>query len=995
MSKTIGITLKVNGVEQSIKSVEELEETIKGLNDEIKKEDIGSERFKKLTGELQNAKSELKTFEKQFEGLEPQQKAESFVKLGEGIAGAFAVGAGALGLFGAESERLAEIQTKVQSAIAISIGVRQLAEARLQGAIAARIVQEKAYQAVQTLTTFVVGGTTGALKAFRIALAATGIGLIIIALGALVANFDKVKAALGFTNSELDKTKKKLAEVGAEAKSGTITMSRYRDIVLDTTRSEEERQTALERLKELGIDTNDINLQNEDSLRLLNERVEDSINLAIAKARVDAVLNLIKEKTTEQIKLENSELSENVSWYEYLWNGLRSQGNPALLEMYNIRTAINNQTEDSNKLQEEQNDLMEILNKEMENLFQFETKVYTQKRKTNQQTKDSNKLKELEKKRIDELIQSYNRYSFAIGVLSEVQVPQVEALEELNEKLARQKTLMTDLISPIDSFRSAVEKSEDPLDKFGAFFAGITEWSPGLPEELKGFRRELEELFYTFEGTDPQAFSEALNNLFVESTQGKNFPEEALDALQKIINSGYVEAFKALSGDPELRKSISDAYEYLWDNPYSYEAREKFEQSLEDAFKKLNPDLIEKSGENIGKLTEEGRRGFDAWSDSIQGLLEGTSDLEDEIEAVFKESNKLVKKYNGNLEDSQKRLKILDGAYTEFYDSINAYDAEYTEQYEQSLRDQNAAALQKMMKEIEYSDLSFEEREKLLRKYEKLYLKTEENIDKKIKESAKKRFEEQTEGLLTFLDGAAKAAQDIANLVNDITNIQLQALDQMFDKRFQKLDDEYQLDLTKAGDNVRAKNRIEEKYQKERLKLEEEYEAERRRLQKKALIADLIAKTLSIISQTAVNIVKVFPNPFLMAAAGVLGIAQGAVAVAQYNAARKLRRGGILDGPLHAQGGIMMGDGSEAEGGEIVLTRGVASNRQALMLANQANILGGGDNLIRQTGAFDSQTLIESIRGAVSAPIIKTYVVADEVQRENVISKKIADRSKL
>jgi len=58
-------------------------------------------------------------------------------------------------------------------------------------------------------------------------------------------------------------------------------------------------------LKELGIETNDINLDNEDSLRMLNERVEDSIVLAVQKARVDAVLNLIKEKITETIKKEN------------------------------------------------------------------------------------------------------------------------------------------------------------------------------------------------------------------------------------------------------------------------------------------------------------------------------------------------------------------------------------------------------------------------------------------------------------------------------------------------------------------------------------------------------------------------------------------------------------------------------------------------------------------------------------------------------------------
>lgn len=46
--------------------------------------------------------------------------------------------------------------------------------------------------AVQAGYAAVVGTSTGAMKAFRLALAATGIGLIVVALGLLVANFDKV-----------------------------------------------------------------------------------------------------------------------------------------------------------------------------------------------------------------------------------------------------------------------------------------------------------------------------------------------------------------------------------------------------------------------------------------------------------------------------------------------------------------------------------------------------------------------------------------------------------------------------------------------------------------------------------------------------------------------------------------------------------------------------------------------------------------------------------
>lgn len=52
---------------------------------------------------------------------------------------------------------------------------------------------QKAASIVTAIQTTIVGTSTGAMKAFRIALAATGIGLIVIGLGLLIANFDKVK----------------------------------------------------------------------------------------------------------------------------------------------------------------------------------------------------------------------------------------------------------------------------------------------------------------------------------------------------------------------------------------------------------------------------------------------------------------------------------------------------------------------------------------------------------------------------------------------------------------------------------------------------------------------------------------------------------------------------------------------------------------------------------------------------------------------------------
>jgi hypothetical protein len=119
-------------------------------------------------------------------------KFDAAVQATQGLAAGFEVAQGAAALFGSESEDLQKAILKVQGAIAVANGVQQIANLLLEeSAIKTAILTAK-----QAIYTTVVGTSTGALKALRIALAATGVGLLVLGLVALIENFDKVKAAL-------------------------------------------------------------------------------------------------------------------------------------------------------------------------------------------------------------------------------------------------------------------------------------------------------------------------------------------------------------------------------------------------------------------------------------------------------------------------------------------------------------------------------------------------------------------------------------------------------------------------------------------------------------------------------------------------------------------------------------------------------------------------------------------------------------------------------
>ena len=127
-------------------------------------------------------------------------------------------------------------------------------------------------------------------------------------------------------------------------------------------------------------------------------------------------------------------------------------------------------------------------------------------------------------------------------------------------------------------------------------------------------------------------------------------------------------------------------------------------------------------------------------------------------------------------------------------------------------------------------------------------------------------------------------------------------------------------------------------------------------------------------------------------------IAAGAKAIAEINKAdtdtdapgkpaaptgSKFKKGGLLGGRLHKEGGVMSPFG-ELEGGEFVVNR--ASTANFLPMLESINAMGQGSEAPR--GNISSQQEINNLQQG-SQPIIKTYVVASDMTTEQEKQRKL------
>jgi hypothetical protein len=208
--ETIGLKITAD-TGDATKNVKSFRQQIKEATDDVVKM---NEQFGSTSKEAGNAAKKLAELKDQFadakslsDAFNPDRKFQAFSGALQSVTGGFTALTGAMALFGVESEDVQKTLLKVQAALAISEGVNSVLDGvQAFKNLGAVVQQSTLFIKANSVVTNIASGamrlfgvsvetTSVSFKVLKTAIAATGIGLLIVALGAAYEAFENFTSA--------------------------------------------------------------------------------------------------------------------------------------------------------------------------------------------------------------------------------------------------------------------------------------------------------------------------------------------------------------------------------------------------------------------------------------------------------------------------------------------------------------------------------------------------------------------------------------------------------------------------------------------------------------------------------------------------------------------------------------------------------------------------------------------------------------------------------
>lgn len=878
VSRTVELQIKLAGVQ----NIKDLEEVTSEINQELKQMSTNSKEFTAMGNLAKQANSKVKEVGESLAGITSTEKAEAVNKMGQGLVGAFQAAAGASLLFGEKtSEELQKVIAKVGGLFAVTDGLKKVTEAFSAKNLTALKATVKGFQQ-STIAAKLFGTTTKA------AIAATGLGLIVVILASIIANFDKVKKAI---SNAFDKIKdafpflEKIQNFVDDIKERFGSLGNIIKGVGAAIASIFTKQTMKEAFNEAV----------EEAKALTAQMNEYNELMTVGKANLEDELEIMRlqgatqdELIAKQIEF-NNKLIKNLETRKELTDEEKKQLDELkratkILEInYNIEKKS---TAEKAKQKKEDETKALIEKKRAEALLEIEKQRIIVADKLRQIATIVQKIYNSEVGNIDKINETYQKI---------IQAAEAEAVEIERTKATMDDVYVLDTlrlesiekyIYKLDELRTKSEKIIPPTiasQELSDILGEVTKEYVAQREILKDVEDYLKS--FTKENTDTQGVILSLNKEEIKRIAQLELQRKSLEA-QNNIRQAEIE-----------NQNMLNDLQYM-NNNFIIDNLKLEKESYESARK----NLVERMN-----LTKEGTEEFKEYKKEIEEYDERILNVETEITGVISDNNNLLMEgeklraesvamieEENNLREIQNRIvsknaDIYINEWQKAVKTVGAFFKKNGEDIEASI-DTWVQAFGQIMELMAVMD---ERRAEMAQRDLDTYIENNEAKYESDKALADKLADDNEDLQSMLADAEGERYQDILDMIAENDKAKEEAAQNALEYERQVAEMQYKVQLS-------------------------EWEASKKRKQ---------ASIIQAIIDTALGVIKALPNIFLAAAVGVLGAAGIATIAAQPLPPKP-------EPPAFAEGGYT-GDGNKYDvagvvhAGEYVVPASVVRKNEA------------------------------------------------------------------
>ena len=284
INEAVNIGINVDGTA----SVKDAANSYEDLGDAVAKTQLEAERLAQQFGindkRTQEAIKVAGRYKQEMEQLDfaidgARGGVDTLFRATQGVVAGFEVAAGAAGLFGSESEELEKVLMKVQSAMVLSQGLKDIKEFA---------------PAFSNLATIIKGNVIKAFSSLRTALISLGVGALVVGIGLLVSNWDNLIKKFSLSVPTL-------SEIGNKIQGLIQGVTDFLGLTSEAARTNDKVNESI--AKNIS--------ETEKQIKIAKERGDQAKALALEENKLAAELVLAKRKLREDDSEENRKAVED------------------------------------------------------------------------------------------------------------------------------------------------------------------------------------------------------------------------------------------------------------------------------------------------------------------------------------------------------------------------------------------------------------------------------------------------------------------------------------------------------------------------------------------------------------------------------------------------------------------------------------------------------------------------------------------------------------